>query len=309
MRFAIIDLGTNTFNLLVAEKGNTETINIIDEIKLPVKLGEGGITKKIITPEAWERGIQAIETHVNTAKKLNSDKILAFATSATRNAANGSDFVNEIFNKFGVKVNVIDGKSEAEFIYYGVRQVVDLGDKINLIMDIGGGSNELILANSNKIFWMHSFDLGVSRLLHTFNPADPITAEDIARIESHFEKELLPFFNELTNIKPVTLVGSSGSFDTYRNMLVQAAQIPVIKNHSVEIPVKDYYQLHEEFIKSTKEERLKMRGLEPMRVDFIVMASLFTNYILRKTGITQMFQSDFALKEGALWKLLFNSTQ
>jgi len=309
MRFAIIDLGTNTFNLLVAEKGNTETINIIDEIKLPVKLGEGGITKKIITPEAWERGIQAIETHVNTAKKLNSDKILAFATSATRNAANGSDFVNEIFNKFGVKVNVIDGKSEAEFIYYGVRQVVDLGDKINLIMDIGGGSNELILANSNKIFWMHSFDLGVSRLLHTFNPADPITAEDIARIESHFEKELLPFFDELKRIKPVTLVGSSGSFDTYRNMLVQAGLIPVTKNHSVEIPVKNYCQLHEEFIKSTKEERLKMRGLEPMRVDFIVMVSLFTNYILRKTGITQMFQSDFALKEGALWKLLFNSTQ
>ncbi len=307
MRYAIIDLGTNTFNLLVAEKGNNESINIVEEIKLPVKLGEGGITRKIITPEAWDRGISAIASHVNTAKQFNSEKIIAYATSATRNAANGADFVDQIFRQFGVKVNVIDGKSEAEFIYYGVRQAFELGEKTNLIMDIGGGSNELILANSKQIFWMQSFDLGVSRLLHTFHPSDPIKAEEIDKIESHFRKELMPFFNALNDFRPVSLVGSSGSFDTYRNMLAKKEIIPDTKNHSVEIPINEYFQLHQEFIKSTRDERLQMNGLEPMRVDFIVMASLFTYYILDKTGINKMYQSDFALKEGALWKLLYSS--
>lgn len=305
MRYAIIDLGTNTFNLLVAEKGPDNSISLIDEVKLPVKLGEGGITKKLITPEAWKRGIDAIKKHIDTARNYKSEKILAFATSATRNASNGIDFTNEILDRFGVKVNIIDGQSEAEYIYYGVRQVVKMSDKIHLIMDIGGGSNELILADSKKIYWMHSFDLGVSRLLHTFLPSDPITLNEITRIENYFNQALKPFFEQIEIYKPQILIGSSGSFDTYRSMLTYEGAINKSKNHSAELPVEKYFQLHERFILSKKEERLGMKGLEPMRVDFIVMASLFTNFILRKTEIKQMYQSDFALKEGALWKILY----
>lgn len=306
MRFAVIDLGTNTFNLLIAEKGNASSINILHEKKLPVKLGEGGMVRKRITPEAWERGINAIDDHLKAIRQSNVSEIVAYATSATRNAENGKEFVDEILKRFGIKVNVIDGESEAEYIYYGVRQVLPLGDGVSLIMDIGGGSNELILGNAQQVFWMQSFDLGVSRLLQIFNPSNPIIPDEVQRIEVFFEKELQPFFKAVEKFSPDKLVGSSGSFDTYRSMLTKAGILPSSKGFSIEIPVNHYYDLHHRLLKSTREERLKMDGLEPMRADFIVLASLFTNFILKRSGVIRMYQSSFALKEGALWKILFS---
>lgn len=306
MRFAVIDLGTNTFNLLIAEKGNASSINILHEKKLPVKLGEGGMVRKRITPEAWERGINAIDDHLKAIRQSNVSEIVAYATSATRNAENGKEFVDEILKRFGIKVNVIDGESEAEYIYYGVRQALPLGDGVSLIMDIGGGSNELILGNAQQVFWMQSFDLGVSRLLQIFNPSNPIIPDEVQRIEVFFEKELQPFFKAVEKFSPDKLVGSSGSFDTYRSMLTKAGILPSSKGFSIEIPVNHYYDLHHRLLKSTREERLKMDGLEPMRADFIVLASLFTNFILKRSGVIRMYQSSFALKEGALWKILFS---
>jgi exopolyphosphatase/guanosine-5'-triphosphate,3'-diphosphate pyrophosphatase len=201
MTIAIIDLGTNTFNLLVAQSNGSGKYNIIHESKYPVKLGEGGLTKKIITPAAWQRGIDAIEKHMQTAKGLSAEKFFAFATSATRDASNGKEFVAEIYNRFGLKIEVIDGSREATLIYKGVRQAIDLGDECDLILDIGGGSNEIILANSKEIFWLKSFDLGVSRLMQLFNPSDPITNEQIATIESHIQKELTPLFDAVKKHK------------------------------------------------------------------------------------------------------------
>jgi len=171
MRIAIIDMGTNTFNLLIAEANGESHFKTIHNSKCGVKLGEEGIDKKFIAPAAWERGLKAIETHVQTAKDFKADKIFAFATSATRDAKNGAEFVDEIFQKYQVKVNVIEGEREALLIYLGVRQAVDLGDEVNLVLDIGGGSNELILCNAKEVFWKHSFNLGIQRLLTIFNPS------------------------------------------------------------------------------------------------------------------------------------------
>jgi exopolyphosphatase/guanosine-5'-triphosphate,3'-diphosphate pyrophosphatase len=107
------------------------------------------------------------------AKSFSAERFFAFATSATRDASNGKDFVEEIHKRFGLKVEIIDGNREATLIYEGVRQAINLGDECNLIIDIGGGSNEIILANSKEIFWLQSFNLGVSRLMQLFSPPIP----------------------------------------------------------------------------------------------------------------------------------------
>jgi len=303
MRAAIIDMGTNTFNLLIAETNGDNAFQTIHNSKCFVKLGEGGIDRKFIAPEAWERGLKAIESHMSTISTFNVDKVFAFATSATRDAENGANFVDEILKKHSLKVNVINGEKEALLIYQGVRQAVDLGSNINLILDIGGGSNELILCNKNQAFWMHSFNLGVQRLLNQFKPSEPITFDEIGRVEQFFERELQPLTTASSAHPPIRLIGSSGSFDTYRSLLAHQGIIELNNQISAKIPLNGYLQLHQKLLGSTRTERLAMKGMEPIRVDFIVLASIFTNFVITRLGIKSIYQSNYALKEGALYEI------
>lgn len=304
MRVAIVDMGTNTFNLLIAETNGNNHYQILHNSKFAVKLGEGGIIEKFITPEAWSRGLAAIESHVETISSFNVDKTYAFATSATRDAKNGSAFVEEIYKKHNLKVEVIKGEQEAQLIYQGVRQALDLGNNINLILDIGGGSNEMILCNSKQTYWMHSYNLGVQRLLHQFKPSDPITPKEVIEIEQFLDEKLKNLFETTINYTPTRLVGSSGTFDTFRCLLANAGAIPFTRNNYAGIPLFEFLKLHKSLLKSTREERVAMKGMEPIRVDYIVLASIFTIFIVNRLGITSIYQSEFALKEGALWELI-----
>ena len=157
MKTAIIDLGTNTFNLLIVE-GNTTLF----KTKIAVKLGQGGITKGYIAEAPFQRGFEALKKHLQTIEKYQADRTLAFATSAIRSTRNGVDFVVKVKTELGLHIEVIDGNKEAELIYLGVQQALDLGDSNKLIMDIGGGSTEFVICNKKEIFWKQSFQLGAA---------------------------------------------------------------------------------------------------------------------------------------------------
>ena len=149
---AILDFGTNTFNLLIAER-KERGFSILLSSKQPVKLGRGGIQANRITPDAIERGFVAIQNHMETIGNYEVDEIRAFATSAIRNAANGEEFTQEVYRRFGFRTRIIPGNREAELIYKGVRQAVSLREENDMFMDIGGGSIEFILCNYQGIVW------------------------------------------------------------------------------------------------------------------------------------------------------------
>ncbi|HQQ30160.1 MAG: hypothetical protein KBI11_02775 [Bacteroidales bacterium] len=306
MNVAIIDMGTNTFNLLVARFNQEERPEIIYEEKLPVRLGEGGLNRKIITPEAWQRGLDAINTHMAKAKSLGAGKFFAFATSATRDASNGTNFVEDIRTSFGLNVEIIDGNREATLVYKGVREALDLGNTCSLILDIGGGSNEIILGNTSEPFWLHSFNLGVSRLMQQFQLSDPITQKQLRALEEFINVEVQTLFDAARRYVPVRLVGSSGSFDSIRSIMEHSGSIAPGSEPWAEIPLERYFELHNFFITSTHDQRMALKGLDPMRVDLIVPASVFINLIIQKIGINKLFQSSFALKEGFMAELQSN---
>jgi exopolyphosphatase/guanosine-5'-triphosphate,3'-diphosphate pyrophosphatase len=201
-------------------------------------------------------------------------------------------------------VKIIEGDQEAEYIYLGVRQAYRLGSEKALILDIGGGSNELIIANGNQYFWKRSYDLGISRLLQQFQPSDPINPNEIKALESHFASCLADLDEAMAIHKPIKLIGSSGSFDTYRSILSAEGRIMPNGNPSVEIPMADYLTLHEKLIGSSIEERKRIPGMEPVRVEMIGIASLFTNFLIQRFQVKEMVQSSYALKEGAMWSIL-----
>ncbi|MBN2481897.1 MAG: hypothetical protein JXB19_09165 [Bacteroidales bacterium] len=311
MRISVIDLGTNTFNLLIVETGLGLDYKILYSNKLPVKLGRSGIDKKEIRPDAISRGLHVIERHLSTVSEYKTEKIYAFATSAIRSARNGEQFVNLIRERFNLDVEIISGEREAEIIYYGVRQAVRLEQTPVLIMDIGGGSNEFIIANRDEIFWKKSYPLGIARLLEKFKPSDPITIEEIEFISNYLEEKLVDLFDENKKYNIDTLIGASGSFETMVAMI--RADDPGFESERGMLPemhyidLSDFENLYQKLINSTVKERKQMKGLEAMRLEMIVLATLLVKFMLQKLKVKHLIQSNFALKEGIIYQLINRS--
>lgn len=302
MRIAILDLGTNTFHLLITSVSKTGIWKKVFKSKSVVKLGEGAIHHNEIAPLPFKRGIKALEHYKKIIDLHKPEKVFAFATSAIRSAANGQAFVEMAKEKTGIDISVISGDKEAELIYLGVRQCIPLGKEPVLIMDIGGGSTEFIIANQTKIFWKHSFNIGAARLLEMFKPSDPILLGEVKKLESFLSKELSIMIDAVEKFKPDQLIGSSGSFDTFAEMIgYRFHNRNVISDkNSYTFNLDEYLKLHEILLFSTIEQRKKMKGLVKMRVDMIVLATICTSLVLQKTGIKKMMLSKYALKEGAL---------
>jgi len=300
-KIGIIDLGTNTFNLLIHGM-DEESRKILHKEKIPVKLGEGGITKGFIADKAYQRGIDALTKYKETLESYQVDECYAFATSAIRCADNGKQFVNEVKSNLNIHINVIDGDQEASFIYEGVKQAVDLKDKPKLIIDIGGGSTEFIIANQEECFWKKSYQLGAARLLEQFKPSDPIKLEEVEAMEAYFEEQLADMIEMAETFEIDCLIGSSGSFDTLAEMIScrngscddweQKSEFAFI--------MQEYNLIQREIYGSTLEERRKMEGLIPMRVDMIVIAVIIINFVLKTLTIHDMRLSSYALKEGVI---------
>ncbi|MDY6799608.1 MAG: phosphatase [Bacteroidota bacterium] len=307
MKIAIIDMGTNTFNLLIAEITKSKKFKIIFKDKAGVKLGKGGINQKRISSEAFQRAIDAIDNHLKKIKEYNTDKIFATATSGIRSTQNGKELVESLEKQFNIKIQIISGDEEAELIYRGVKQAIEFNEHNALILDIGGGSNEFIIANKYGLLWKKSFDLGIARLLDRFNPSDPITPHEIAAVEKYIDNNLTPLYKAVEKYHPSKLIGCSGTFDSFRAMIMaKKRSIPdhIKKENYYLLNLDDYKNLHQKLIQSTTAERLKMEGLEIVRVEMIVLASIFVNFILNKLKLKTIVQSNFAIKEGLMDKIL-----
>lgn len=306
MRIAVIDLGTNTFNILIVEIGKDKSYETIFQTKLPVKLGEGGINDRMIRPIPFRRGIDALKQHQKTIEKYNVQQVYPFATSAVREAVNGKEFVEKLKMETGYEVNVISGDKEAELIYYGVRDAVKMTDELSLIIDIGGGSTEFIIADKDNIVWKQSFLLGAARLLEKFNPSDPITDEQITQLQDYLDEELQPLFEAVKKYPITELIGSSGSFDSLAEMIAHTFYTPDILEGKTEyvFNMMDCEAIYNIILRSTKEERLRMKGLVEMRVDMIVISSVLVHFILHTLSINKMRLSTYSLKEGVLYELL-----
>jgi len=300
---AILDFGTNTFNLLIAERKD-RSFEIIHSSKQPAKLGRGGIQAKRLSADAFERGFVAIQNHLETIREYGVKEVRAFATSAIRNASNGQHFVDEVQKRFGIRVRVIPGEREAELIYKGVRQAVKLTDKKAMILDIGGGSNEFIICNKDGVIWKHSFELGMARIIELFDMSDPITHEEIQALESYFRHELQPLFEVVKKEKPRILIGASGSFDTLYALMRHRSGLVIDDGHGHVIPLAEFRKIHRLLVRSTLAERHAMPGMEPVRVEMVVAAVIFVSLVIRDCNIRHLLQSEFALKEGVISELV-----
>ncbi|MBD8490342.1 exopolyphosphatase [Echinicola sp. CAU 1574] len=303
-KVAIIDMGTNTFHLLLVEL-TSEGFQTIYKEKIPVKIGQQGISKNAIHPDAQKRAMHTIGHFRNLINGEEIQKVYAFATSAVRSATNGPALVQEIKEKFDIKVNVIDGEQEAQLIYEGIRFSGSLGDENSLMMDIGGGSVEFIIGNEQEALWKQSFEIGGQRMLDLFHYHDPIHTEEVTKLKTYLEERLQPLITALEVYKPKRLVGASGTFDTLTDMYYASAHRTKTKTQKVfHLPRTEFELLAQKLVTLNKDQRLKIPGMIPMRVDMIVVASCLIEFILQFVDASELVCSNYALKEGVIAKII-----
>ncbi len=304
MTAAIIDCGTNTFNLLVADIHVNEGYKILLNTKKSVKLGEGGMPDNRIAKKPFERGVKTFIELVKIAKQYKVECIHAFATSAVRSSLNGPEFVRKIQEKTGIITQVLNGDTEAQYIYKGVKLAMEILPQPILIMDIGGGSTEFIIASENQVIWKKSFDLGAARLIQQFQPSDPMTPDQEKKLKTHFREMLKPLNTQLKKYSVDTLIGCSGSFESLADMIKAEKNDKLPLENTYNFDNGELKNLHLKLIASTEADRKAMPGLVEYRVDTIVFASIFIRYVKKRYKIRNITYSGFALKEGVLADLI-----
>lgn len=297
-RYGVIDLGTNTFHLLISEKSADGNIVELFRKRIFVKLGEDGI--ETIGEAPFQRALEAIHSFKATLDQYKVNHIKAFGTAALRTASNGNKFIDRIKDETGIQIKLIPGDEEARLIHLGVIQAVPLNNENGLIMDIGGGSVEFIVANGQGVIWAKSFPIGVSVLFREFHKTDPITFEEIENVEEHFETILQPLLEMLNVYETPFLIGASGTFDVL-DLLLSRQRISTI--HSI-VEVEDFYPLYKQFLNTSLTERLQMEKLPESRAEMIIVAMILINFILKKANIKQISVSSYAMKEGILYEMI-----
>ncbi len=299
MKIAAIDLGTNTFHLIIAEQTASE-LKISYKTNKPIKLGEDITKANKIIPTAFERGLNCLKDFKKTLDLYEVKKLRAVATSGVRSASNGQDFINTVNKETGIVIDIIDGEEEANLIYEGVKLSGAIHGK-SLIMDIGGGSTEFIFCDEDGFYWKKSFDIGAARLMQKFFKSDPINQEHQEQIKDHLKENLVELIAFGKAFGADTLIGSAGAFETYAEVIDPTINIQQIAK--AQIDIKAYHQLSKRLISSTHQERSQMPNLIPLRVDMIVLASLITDYVLAELNLQQITLSTYDLKMGVLQTL------
>jgi len=303
-RFAALDLGTNTFHLLIAEVIDGKIHPVIEEQR-HVKLGEGGINKGFIADEAYRRGIEALRYFKSVLDKCPVAAIKASGTAALRSAENGPAFIKEVKEKTGIDIEVIEGKLEAELIYRGIKAATDLKSS-TLIMDIGGGSVEFIFCNNDQIFWKQSYPIGAARLMAAFHHSDPISKEDITALESHLSTMLAELKEKAAQFKPEKLIGSAGAFESFALLETETFNKDpfLLQSDNYKYDLGQLKTVLDRIIASNHEQRAANKLIIPVRTDMIVVASILTAFIIEMLSVQNVAMCRYSLKEGLLMSLI-----
>lgn len=292
MRKAVIDLGTNTFNLLIADV-HGHRFDVIHSEKEGVALGMGGINKNMLAPEAYDRGIKALSHFKQVCDEHSVSEIRGIGTSALRDASNAQAFIQDVKKGLGIEIDIISGDREAELIYQGVRWSYPFTEP-SVIMDIGGGSTEFIFADAHGINDLISLNIGVSRIYQHFSFQDPMSDEDIIKVENWLSQRANGYFD---GKQEQILVGASGSFETFYELIHNEPFPSAIK--AVEISMEHLRDCLEKIIASTQEERDLNDWIIPIRKKMAPIAAVKTRWVIDQLQVKRVFISPCSLKEGA----------
>jgi exopolyphosphatase / guanosine-5'-triphosphate,3'-diphosphate pyrophosphatase len=308
---AAIDIGTNSIHMVIVEIDPTlPSFTIIAKEKDTVRLGDRDPETGKLTTEAMERSLAALKRCKDLADSLNAGQIIAVATSATREAPNGQKFLQQIESEIGIVVNLISGIEEARRIYLGVLSGIDFNDQPHIIIDIGGGSTEIILADIHEPRCLSSTKIGAVRLSKEFVTTDPISSEELAYLRAYvrgmLERPIDEIWHNLQLNELPRTIGTSGTIETLAiiNALEKQGTVPDPLN-GYQMSRKDLEKIVKKLAAMSYEERLKVAGISDKRAEIIIPGAVILLEVMTMLQLDAIVVCEQALREGIIvdWML------
>jgi exopolyphosphatase / guanosine-5'-triphosphate,3'-diphosphate pyrophosphatase len=299
MRIAAIDIGTNSIHMIVVQVRPDLSFEVIDREKEMVRLGAGGLDGKQLTGTAMAAALQALAKFRRLAESHKVDEIIAAATSATREAENGGDFIAEVERQTGIRIRVIPGTEEARLIHIAAGYGVNVGASKAVVIDIGGGSIEVTLGTASEMTQGESFKLGVIRTTERFVRTDPLSDRDERRLVKYINRTMGPYLEAVASRGFDRVIGTSGtilSIGALASANVEGNRLEEVRN--LRVGARAIHRLRKQLVAADIEERLAIPGMDPRRADLSVAGSILIDTILKRLGADDITLCDLALREG-----------
>ncbi len=300
-RYAVIDIGTNSIRLLIAETEEGIILNSKKHLEM-TRIGKGVNETKMIADDAIDRSVKALKDFKEMALNEDVDLIKAIATSAVRDANNRDVFIKRVKDEVGLDIEVISGKKEALLGFQGViNGIHDIDDDDILVIDIGGGSTELIIGNRRGLKYQESLNVGAVRMTDKHIESDPINQEDIENLLKDIRYIIKDEIEKIKKHNITKVIGIGGTITTLGAVDQNLERYNRDKIHNYVLNIDNINTLIDNFKTMDNEERKKVKGLEPKRADIILAGSLILYEIINEIEAKNIMISEYDNLEGYIF--------
>lgn len=297
-RIGIIDIGSNSVRLLLADIGENNSIRVINELKEYLRLGDGIDENKIMSQEKIQLSLKTLNTYKNICTAFEVSEITAVATEAVRSAKNQKEFLDLMESQIGLKIEVLTGEEEAYYDYFSTINSLNVDNA--LIMDIGGASTELILVKHRKLIKSISLPFGAINLIKKFNITDILEKSQEEDLKS-FLAEQFKNLQWLEEAKDYTLIGIGGSIRTLGKIHRKSIDYPLNLMHNYHIKAEDVISIYDSVKNKTNSQRKKIKGLSSDRADIFVGAAAAISTLIELYSMDNIIISRNGIREGLLY--------
>lgn len=309
-KLAVIDIGTNSIHMVLAEILPDAGYKVLDRFKDITRLGDGTFVTRRLSDAGIARALTTLKTFVTLARNKGFDLMVAVATSAVREAQNGGEFVNAVLEQTGLAVRVISGIEEARLIFLGVQNSVALTDEPALVVDVGGGSVELMVGNRDAMHHARSLKLGAIRLVDQFLSKASCPAPMLRALEQSVTGQLGAAVDIFGTKNFTSVIATSGMAGNLAHIIrMKLTGRPPSQLNLVKVALKDLRQIEAELARSSLKARLAIPGLDPKRVDTLLPAAVVLRRLLELTGQDELTLCDKAIREGVIYDFIVRNRE
>jgi exopolyphosphatase/guanosine-5'-triphosphate,3'-diphosphate pyrophosphatase len=298
IRIAAIDIGSNSIRQIVADVSPAGQIRVVDEMKAMPRLGEGVDSTGVLSETAVEAAVSAVHRMVTLAKQLGAQRIEVVATSAVRDASNGADFTERVLLATGQSVRILSGDQEALLCYRSALAHFELGAGRTVVMDIGGGSLELVLAKDGLIERVASLPFGAVRLTEKF--LWPVVRPRRVRALREYVRDGLKKAVPVKDWRGAQVIGSGGTFTNLAGIVLSRQHVSVRSPHGTRVTRAELEHVLEWLQRIESTERQAVPGLNPARADIIVAGLAVAAEVLGRFDPRDLMTSAYGIREGLL---------
>ena len=301
---AAIDIGTNSFHLIVARVDDKGIIKVLTRDKEVVRLGKSSTDMKYISEQAMQRGVSTLKRFKLICDSCKAE-IRAVATSATREALNKEEFITRVFDATGIKIEVVSGFEEARLIYLGVLQALPVFKEKILLIDIGGGSTEFLIGEKGNVLYANSIKVGAVRLTEKYFPDGKFKKENIEDARLYVKSMINHIVREIKELDFLNVIGTSGTI-TNLGMMVNGEEKNITDDqynyNNFSYSKESLFSIVKKISKCEKISDIKeIKGLDEDRTDIITSGAIILEQIFSELKLNEITLSNYALREGIIF--------